>query len=126
MDSAIQSYADMVASQATSAPVGATTTAQLAKLKGGADVDKASQDFEAMFMTQMLQPMFEGLGADPTFGGGHGEEVMKTFLLQEYGKIAAKAGTLGIASHVKDQMIKAQSIASASTAGKGVTNAAVQ
>ncbi|MDR3449338.1 MAG: rod-binding protein [Alphaproteobacteria bacterium] len=73
-----------------------------------AQIDKTSQDFEAMFATQLLQPMFEGIGVDPTFGGGHGEEVMKSFMLQEYGKLVAKSGKLGIASHVKAEMLRAQ------------------
>jgi Rod binding domain-containing protein len=71
-------------------------------------IDKNAKDFESMFMTQMLQPMFEGLGVDPTFGGGHGEEVMRSFLIQEYGKAIAQNGHLGIAAAVKDAMIRAQ------------------
>jgi Rod binding domain-containing protein len=80
-----------------------------AKLSPNAgNVDKTSQDFEAMFATQMLQPMFEGLGVDPAFGGGHGEEVMRSFLLQEYGKLLAKGNRLGIAAQVKSEMLRAQ------------------
>jgi Rod binding domain-containing protein len=110
MDNSVQSFGDIAMSQGT-AP------ALTGKLGGGANVDKASQDFEAMFMSQMLQPMFDGVGTDPLFGGGHGEEMMKTFLVQEYGKIAAKSGHLGIAAMVKNEMIKAQSVG-----GKPATN----
>jgi Rod binding domain-containing protein len=111
MDSTIQSYADMAMSQAASAASvpAAPPPAGLAKLhNGGADIDKTSQDFESMFMTQMLQPMFEGLGADPTFGGGHGEEIMRSFMIEEYGKIIGKKGLLGISTAVKTEMIRAQ------------------
>ena len=119
-------YGELVASQAAPASP-ASSAAGLAKLhNGGVNIDKTAQDFEAMFMTQMLQPMFQGVGTNPTFGGGHGEEMMKTFMLQEYGKIMAKSGHLGIAAHVKDQMIKAQSIANAPTTGKDVPNAPIQ
>ncbi len=79
-----------------------------AKINLNANIDKSAQDFEAMFATQMLQPMFEGVGVDPTFGGGHGEEVMKSFMLQEYGKIIAKTGKLGIAHQVKTEMLRIQ------------------
>jgi Rod binding domain-containing protein len=79
-----------------------------AKINPNATIDKSAQDFEAMFATQMLQPMFEGVGVDPTFGGGHGEEVMKSFMLQEYGKIIAKTGKLGIAHQVKSEMLRIQ------------------
>jgi len=84
----------------------------LMKLGTAGNIDKAAHDFEAMFATQMLQPMFEGVGVDPTFGGGHGEEVMKSFLLQEYGKIFAKGDRLGVASLVKKEMLRAQEGAS--------------
>ena len=111
MDNAIQAFGDMAMTQAK--PLAAAGS-----FRGGANIDKTSQDFEAMFMTQMLEPMFEGLGNDPTFGGGHGEQVMRTFLLQEYGKIIAKSGHLGIAANVKNEMIMAQAAAT-----KGGTNA---
>jgi hypothetical protein len=61
-----------------------------------------------MFATQMLQPMFEGIDVDKTFGGGHGEEVMRSFLVQEYGKAMAGSMHLGIADAVKKAMIRAQ------------------
>ena len=83
------------------------------KLASNAAIDKTSQDFEAMFATQMLQPMFEGIPVNPTFGGGHGEEVMRSFMLQEYGKMLAKGGRLGIAAQVKSEMIRAQEGAAA-------------
>jgi len=85
----------------------------LPRLGMNTNVDKAAEDFEAMFATQLLQPMFDGISVDPTFGGGHGEEVMRSFLLQEYGKIIAKTGRLGIASQVKSEMLRAQETARA-------------
>jgi len=86
----------------------ASFSALSSKIGVSSNIDKTAQDFEAMFATQMLQPMFEGIAVDPTFGGGHGEEVMRSFLLQEYGKMMAKTGKLGIASQVKAEMIRAQ------------------
>ena len=106
-------------------PLGDITTAMNASstsfsplalsVKGGhhGNIDKTAQDFEAMFATQMLHPMFEGITVDPTFGGGHGEEVMRSFMLQEYGKLLAKGGRLGIAAQVKSEMLRAQEGANA-------------
>ncbi|MGL1465890.1 rod-binding protein, partial [Vibrio parahaemolyticus] len=62
------------------------------------------------FMSQMLQPMFETMDVNPLFGGGEGEKVMRSFLVQEYGKIASKNSTFGIADAVKKEMIHAQSV----------------
>jgi len=107
MDSGLQTIGDVTVNAAT-----ATVTTQQALRRmsnsASATIDKTAQNFEGMFMTQMLQPMFASINVDPTFGGGHGEEVMKGFLVQEYGKIAAKSGKLGIAAAVKKEMIKAQ------------------
>lgn len=71
-------------------------------------IDQKSKEFEGVFMSQMLQPMFEGLKVDPLFGGGHGEEVMRSFLVQEYGKAMSARGGFGVAAAVKNAMIKAQ------------------
>jgi len=73
-----------------------------------ANIETAAQDFEAMFATQLLKPMFDTIPVDSVFGGGNGEAVMRTFLLQEYGKLVAKTGVLGLASQVKAEMIRAQ------------------
>ncbi|HEU0117845.1 MAG TPA: rod-binding protein, partial [Alphaproteobacteria bacterium] len=62
----------------------------------------------------------------PVFGGGHGEQVMRSFLVQEYGKIASKGGHLGIAAAVKNEMIKAQSIKENNIASNGATDAVTQ
>lgn len=74
-----------------------------------AAIDETAKDFEAMFMTEMLKPMFEGIQPDETFGGGKGEEVFSSLMLDEYGKKMASTGSLGIADLVKEQLIQMQS-----------------
>jgi Rod binding domain-containing protein len=69
-----------------------------------------------MFMAQMLQPMFETVKVDPLFGGGHGEEVMRSFMVQEYGKVLAKSGGFGVAAYIKSAMVQAQNKADAAAA----------
>ena len=76
--------------------------------KNNAKMDAASQDFEAVFISEMMKPMFEGISTEAPFGGGKGEEVFRDMLVQEYGKIIARTGSIGIAGPVKEQMIKMQ------------------
>ena len=76
-------------------------------------IDQTAQDFEAMFLSEMLKPMFESVKVDETFGGGKGEEIFGGFLRDEYAKIYAGTGTLGIADLVKQQLIEMQSKADA-------------
>jgi len=52
--------------------------------------------------------MFSGLGADKTFGGGTGESVYRSLLLQEYSKVAANSGSTGIADAVQREILRLQ------------------
>lgn len=54
-------------------------------------IRKAAQDFEAMFMSEMVSHMFKGIETDPMFGGGHGEDMFRSMMIQEYGKNLAKS-----------------------------------
>jgi peptidoglycan hydrolase FlgJ len=71
-------------------------------------IDAAARDFEAMFLSQMLSPVFDGLQTDNPFGGGFGEEMYGTFLVEEIGKAAARGRGLGIADAVRREMLRAQ------------------
>ena len=72
-------------------------------------IDEAAKEFEAMFVAEMLKPMFEGLDPDPLFGGGKTEEIFGGFMREEYGKMISQSGQFGIADQVKQQLIELQS-----------------
>jgi Rod binding domain-containing protein len=78
---------------------------------GMAAAQKAGQDFEAFFMSQVFENMFSGVGSDPMFGGGQGEDVYKSLLIQEYSKVAAKSGSTGIGAMVTRQILQMQEAA---------------
>jgi Rod binding domain-containing protein len=88
---------------------------RFARRQSQKDPGEAAKEFEGMFMTQMLQPMFDTVSVDPQFGGGHGEEMMRGFLVQEYGKIVSKNSHLGIADAVRDEMQRIQGKVNAKT-----------
>ncbi len=79
-----------------------------AKAKDEAAAKVAAQDFEAFFITHAFEDMFAGLSSDPMFGGGEGEDIFKSFLLNEYGKTVAKAGGIGISDMVQRQLLLLQ------------------
>ena len=84
---------------------------ELQNLTKGGDLNqmrKVAKDFEAVFISQMLQPMFQDLGAEAPFGGGHGEDVWRSLQVQEYGKAITDAGGIGIADKVMREMIQMQ------------------
>ncbi len=85
-------------------------TSSLAGSRGmnEAAMDAAAQEFEAMFLAQMLKPMFEGVEPNPLFGGGEGEEIFNSLMIEEYGKAIAGSGGVGLADTIKAAMLKLQ------------------
>lgn len=83
----------------------------LPKISKSADIEKVrktAQDFEAVFLSQMMKPMFEGIKADDTFGGGQAEDMYRSLMVEEYGKSIAKSGGIGIADSVMREMLRMQ------------------
>ncbi len=74
------------------------------------EIRAAAEDFEAVFLAEMLRPMFESLQTDGMFGGGSSERVYQSFMVQEYGKSMAKANSIGIADMVERELLKMQEI----------------
>jgi Rod binding domain-containing protein len=77
----------------------------------GPDAKKAAQDFEAVFLAQMLQPMFDTVEVDPMFGGGSGEETWRGLMVEEMGKQIARSGGVGLADFVEKEMLRLQEVA---------------
>jgi len=74
-----------------------------------AKVMKAAQDFEAMAIGQMLEPMFATVDMSKgEFGGGAGEETFKPMIVTEMAKEVERHGGLGLADSVYQQMLKMQ------------------
>jgi Rod binding domain-containing protein len=83
-----------------------------AQIAGKSDIRKSAEDFEAMFITEMLKPMFDtiDMSEDPMFGGGEGEKMFQSFMTEEYGKNLAANGGIGIADSIEAQMLKYQEV----------------
>ena len=75
-----------------------------------AQLRKVSEDFEAVFVSQMLQPMFANLGAEKPFGGGSSEGMWRSMQVEEYGKTIVKSGGIGVADSVFREMLKMQEV----------------
>jgi flagellar protein FlgJ len=69
---------------------------------------ETAKEFESFFIGQMMEHMMAGIEPDPNFGGGHGEQMWRSMMNQEYGKELAKSNKLGIADHVMRGMLMAQ------------------
>ncbi|MBO42974.1 MAG: chemotactic signal-response protein chel [Rhodospirillaceae bacterium] len=81
-----------------------------AKQMNQAQVRKAAEDVEAFFISMVYETMFSGIKADGLFGGGQGEKIFRSMMIQEYGKATAKAGGFGIANSVQREILQLQEI----------------
>lgn len=70
---------------------------------------KVSQDFEGLFIGMMVKSMRETVGKDELTGGGHGEEIYRSLLDQEYVAAAVKRGGLGLAKLIEKDIIRQES-----------------
>jgi len=70
---------------------------------------KAAQDFEALTIAQLLQPMFDTVDtAHGPFGGGDAEAAWKPMLVDAIAKQVAARGGLGFAGPVFGALLRAQ------------------
>lgn len=68
----------------------------------------AAEDFESLFLGLMYEHMFTSLDTDGLFGGGQGETIYRSMLVQEYAKVMSRTGGIGISDSVYRELIKAQ------------------
>jgi hypothetical protein len=52
--------------------------------------------------------MFSGVDADPMFGGGSGESIYRSMMIQQYSKVAAHTHATGIGDEVTREILRLQ------------------
>jgi Rod binding domain-containing protein len=90
--------------QAQATPMTAAELAKRGKVKDTA------QDFEAVFLSSMLQEMFKGVDVEKPFGGGQAEEMFRSFMTDAMAKQMVKSGGIGLADSVGREMLKLQGL----------------
>jgi hypothetical protein len=76
-----------------------SVTARPAPAAAEREARAAAKAFEAAFLAEMLG--HSGINAMPSgFGGGAGEEAFASFLTEEYARLLAERGGVGIAEQV--------------------------
>jgi peptidoglycan hydrolase FlgJ len=69
---------------------------------------KAAKEFESVFISQFLGSMFSGISTDGPMGGGEGEAMFRSMMMDQYSKAMEKNGGFGLAKHVTNQLLKQQ------------------
>jgi flagellar protein FlgJ len=71
---------------------------------------KAAKEFESVFISQFLGSMFAGISTDGPTGGGEGEEMFRSLMIDQYGKSIVQRGGFGLADAVQRQLLKHQEV----------------
>jgi Rod binding domain-containing protein len=72
-----------------------------------ARIRDAAVEFEAVFLSEMLRGMSSGLGPDGLFG----REPFGSLLGDEYARVIARAGGIGIAAATRRELLRLQEAA---------------
>lgn len=88
--------------------LGALRGSTAGKAVDPAKVKKTAQDFETVFLEQMFNHMFSTVGVDSITGGGLGEETTRSLLVNAYAQTMTKAGGIGLAPSIANEILKIQ------------------
>ncbi len=68
----------------------------------------AAEELEAVFLAQLLQAMIPEPDKESGFTGGPGESAFRGMLHEEYAKVMAKAGGVGLADDLTREILRYQ------------------
>ena len=105
-DPLLSSLADPAAAQR----LGKVQTPNVSGVNTRAKAAEVAQEFEAMFIQEMLAPVFNQIETDGPFGGRQAEAAFRPMLLEEYARNIAEAGGIGIADSVMTEILRMQGL----------------
>ena len=70
----------------------------------GRNAKQIGQDFEALFVTQMLELMSQGVETPEVMGGGSAEGIYRSMMNEKIANEIAKSGGLGVAEAIENQV----------------------
>ena len=73
---------------------------------GSEEIAKKATELEGVFLSVMMEPMFPEGKESNLYGGGHGNTIFHSMMVQEYGKIFAESGGIGLADGIEKQFKK--------------------
>ena len=69
-----------------------------------------AQEFESMFVSEMLRPVFEQIDTDGPFGGGQAEAAFRPLLVEQYSKSIADVGGVGVSDAIMSEILRIQGL----------------
>jgi Rod binding domain-containing protein len=102
MDAALS--ATMTMAQAKPPAAAPAPTANVAKAAW------AAKEYESVFVSEFLGSMFSGISTDGITGGGQGEAMFRSLLIDQYAKQFEQQGGFGLAAHMQAELLKHQQV----------------
>ena len=75
-------------------------------------IDETAKDFETVFLAQMMKTMFEGQEEDSLASDPETDDIYREWMTNEYARIMSDAGGIGVAAHIKRELIALQEVKS--------------
>jgi peptidoglycan hydrolase FlgJ len=69
---------------------------------------RVAEEFEAVFLAQLIEQMMGESTQSEMFGGGPGESAFRGMLNEEYAKVMARAGGIGLADDLAREIMRLQ------------------
>ncbi|WP_439633251.1 rod-binding protein [Glycocaulis sp.] len=69
---------------------------------------RVAEEFEAVFLAQLVEQMMGESTQSEMFGGGAGESAFRGMLNEEYAKVMARAGGIGLADDLTREILRLQ------------------
>ena len=95
-----------VSTAKTTAPLAPSPSETLQRTR----IAKSAQDFEASFLSVMINQMFSEVDTSGPFTGGSGEAAFRSFLGDAVAHQIVRSGGIGLAGPVQAQMLKLQGL----------------
>ncbi len=102
-DAGIQGAMSLAQSAGPKAPPVSAATLSSAK--------KAATDYEGVFISEFMGSMFQGISTDGPFGGGQGEEMFRSLMIDQYSKQVEARGGFGLSAAMTKQLLAHQETA---------------
>lgn len=74
------------------------------------EIRRVAQEFESVFLAEMLAPMFESLDTEGMGGGGMGERMFRPMLVERYAQAISKSGGVGVADYIIAELNRMQTV----------------
>ena len=75
-----------------------------------AEIYEKARELEGQFLSTMIEPLFSEGQDSGLFGGGAGNDITRTLMIQEYSQIFSQSGGIGLADDIAKSMLALQEV----------------